>query len=136
MDELIARIWHDLGGRVGGPLTFRLIIQPLVAIFLAVRAGLKDGREDNPPYFWSILTNQDHRRELLRNGWKDVARLFVFAVLMDLIYQVIVFRWFYPFETLIVAVVLALVPYLVLRGLVTRLAQHRRNKPEPRNSAT
>ena len=136
MDEFIARIWHDLGGRVGGPLTFRLIIQPLVAIFLAVRAGLKDGREGNPPYFWSILTDPDHRHELLRNGWKDVARLFVFAVLMDLIYQVIVFRWFYPFETLIVAVVLALVPYLVLRGLVTRLAQHRRNKPEPRNSAT
>ena len=136
MDEYIARIWHDLGGRVGGPLTFRLIIQPLVAIFLAVRAGLKDSREGNPPYFWSILTDQDHRRELLRNGWKDVARLFGFAVLMDLIYQLIVFRWFYPLETLIVAVVLALVPYLVLRGLVTRLAQHRRNKPEPRKSAT
>ena len=136
MDELIARIWHDLGGRVGGPLTFRLIIQPLVAIFLAVRAGLKDSREGNPPYFWSILNNQDHRRELLRNGWKDVARLFGFAVLMDLIYQLIVFRWFYPFETLIVAVVLALVPYLVLRGLVTRFAQHRRNKAVPRKSAT
>ena len=136
MDDLIARIWHDLGGRVGGPLTFRLIIQPLVAIFLAVRAGLKDSREGKPPYFWSILNNQDHRRELLRNGWKDVARLFGFAVLMDLIYQLIVFRWFYPFETLIVAVVLALVPYLVLRGLVTRFAQHRRNKPEPRKSAT
>ena len=136
MDEYIARIWHDLGGRVGGPLTFRLIIQPLVAIFLAVRAGLKDSREGNPPYFWSILTDHDHRRDLLRNGWKDVARLFGFAVLMDLIYQLIVFRWFYPLETLIVAVVLALVPYLVLRGLVTRLAQHRRNKPEPRKSAT
>ena len=136
MDESLARIWHDLGGRVGGPLTFRLIIQPLVAIFLAIRAGMKDSRADNPPYFWSILNRPDHRRELLRNGWKDVARLFVLAVLMDLIYQLIVFRWIYPFETLIVAVVLALVPYLVLRGLVTRLAQHRRNKPEPRNSAT
>jgi hypothetical protein len=136
MDELIARIWHDLGGRVGGPLTFRLIIQPLVAIFLAVRAGLKDSRKGNPPYFWSLLNDQGHRRERLRNGWKDVARLFVFAVLMDLIYQLIVFRWIYPFETLIVAVVLALVPYLVLRGLVTRLAQHRRTKPEPRKSAT
>jgi hypothetical protein len=89
---------------------------------------LKDSRAGNPPYFWTILSNPDQREQLLRNGWKDVARLFGFAVLMDLIYQVIVFRWFYPFETLIVAVVLALVPYLVLRGLVTRLAQHRRNK--------
>jgi hypothetical protein len=136
MEEFLTRIWHDLGGRVGGPLTFRLIIQPLVAIFLAVRHGLKDSREGKPPYFWSILNDQGHREELLENGWKDVARLFVFAVLMDLIYQLIVFRWFYPLETLIVAVVLALVPYLVLRGLVTRLARDRRNKPEPRKSAT
>ena len=135
MEEFLTRIWHDLGGRVGGPLTFRLLIQPLVAIFL-VRHGLKDSREGKPSYFWSILNDQGHREELLENGWKDVARLFVFAVVMDLLYQLIVFRWIYPLETLIVAVVFALVPYLVLRGLVTRLAQHRRNKAEPRKSAT
>jgi hypothetical protein len=41
MEQLLERIWHDLGGRVGGPLTFRLIIQPIVAIFLAVRAGFE-----------------------------------------------------------------------------------------------
>ena len=135
MGELLERIWHDLGGRVGGPLTFRLIIQPLVAVFLAVRAGLKDGREGSPAYFWSILTDEGHRRELLRNGWKDVARLFVLAVVMDLIYQLIVFRWIYPFESFIVAVVLALLPYLLIRGPVNRLVQHR-HKPSPRNSAT
>jgi hypothetical protein len=136
MEEFLTRIWHDLGGRVGGPLTFRLLIQPLVAVFLAVRHGLKDGREGNPPYFWSLLNDRRDRDQLLWNGWHDVARLFFVAVLMDLIYQLIVFRWFYPLETLIVAVVLALVPYLVLRGLVTRLAHYRRNKGEPRNSAT
>jgi len=45
------------------------------------------------------------------------------AVLMDLVYEWIVGRWFYPLETLIVAVVLAIVPYLVIRGPVNRIAR-------------
>jgi hypothetical protein len=133
MEEWLERIWHDLGGRVGGPLTFRLIIQPIVAVFLALRSDIKHGRGSST-YIWSILTDERHRRELLRDGWKDIARLFVLVVVMDLIYQVIVFRWIYPFESFIVAVVLAVLPYLVIRGPVNRLIQHWR-KPSPRNSA-
>ena len=45
------------------------------------------------------------------------------AVIMDLVYEGVVGRWFYPLETLIVAVVLAIVPYLVVRGPVNRIAR-------------
>jgi len=50
-------------------------------------------------------------------------RVFVVAVIMDLVYEGVVGRWFYPLETLIVAVVLAIVPYLVVRGPVNRIAR-------------
>ena len=46
MDDLLARVWENLVGRVGGPMTFRLILQPTMAVFLAIRAGLKDAREE------------------------------------------------------------------------------------------
>jgi hypothetical protein len=130
MEELIARGWEGLMDRVGGPMTFRLILQPIMATLLAVRAGLKDAREGRPPYLWTILTDPNQRVDLLREGWRSIGRVFVLAVLIDLIYEVVVDRLFYPLETLIVAVTLAVVPYLVLRGPVNRIARRWRRAPK------
>lgn len=109
--------------RVGGPMTFRLILQPLMATLLAVRAGLKDAREGRPPYLWTVLTDRSRRVDLLRDGWHSIARIFVLAVIMDFIYEFVMGRWFYPLETLTVAVVLAVLPYVLVRGPVNRIAR-------------
>ena len=122
MDDLLARIWENLGGRIGGPLSFRLILQPVVATVLAIRAGLQDAKTGRPAYLWTIVTDADSRRGLLREGWKAVAKVFVLAVIIDAVYQVIVVRWIYPFESLLVAFLLACVPYLVVRSPVNRIA--------------
>ena len=134
MEEFIMRVLTGLSDRVGGTMTFRIILQPLMASLLAVRAGLKDAREDRPPYLWTILTDATQRAPLLREGWKAIARVFVLAIVMDVIYQWIVQRWIYPGETLIVAVVLAVIPYLLLRGPINRLA--RRRQPGVTNRET
>jgi hypothetical protein len=123
MEEVIARVLENLHGRMGGPMWFRLILQPSVATFLAVKAGMADGRTGRPAYFWAILTDATNRMALLREGWKDVVKVFVLAVVLDAVYQFIVVRWFYPVETLIVAFVLACVPYLLIRGPVGRLTR-------------
>lgn len=123
MKDLLARLWMNLGDRVGGPMTFRIILQPTMAALLALRAGLKDAREGRPPYLWTVLTDASHRADLIRGGWKAVARVFFLAVIMDVIYQWIVARWIYPLEVLIVAVLLAVVPYLLIRGPVNRIAR-------------
>ena len=122
MEDVLARVWDNLGGRIGGPLTFRLILQPVMATILAVKAGLQDAREHRPPYFWAIVTSPNERRELLQQGWKAVAKIFVLAVAIDVAYQVIVFRWVYPGELLIIAFLLACAPYLLIRGPVNRIA--------------
>ena len=122
MDETLARIWENLAGRLGGPLTSRLILQPLVAAILALRAGLDDARLGRRAYFWTLL-GDPNRRDLVREGWTDVAKVFVLALGIDVVYQIIRLRWIYPGEALIVAVMLALVPYLVIRGFIKRLAR-------------
>jgi hypothetical protein len=43
MRYILAR-FYELGGRVGGPMTFRLVLQPTIATLVAVRAGLRDAR--------------------------------------------------------------------------------------------
>ena len=77
-------------GRIDGPLKFRLVLPPVMAVIFAVRDGLKDSREGGGPYFWAIFTEQARRSALIREGWQAVTKVFVFAVLMDLIYQYLI----------------------------------------------
>jgi hypothetical protein len=122
------RVIHNLVARLDGPLHFRLIVQPLMASTFAVIDGLRDAKMGKPAYFWAMLSNPEHRKELLKVGWKRVGKIFILAVILDFAYQIKVNHWIYPGETLIVATVLAIVPYLILRGPINRLVQLLRNK--------
>jgi hypothetical protein len=126
MDEILTRFFENLVGRVHGPMHFRMIFQPLMAVIFAIRDGRKDAREGRLPYFWALFTERGHRLDLLRQGWKSVGKIFVAAVILDAVYQFITVRWFYPGEAVATAVVLAIVPYLLLRGLVNRLSGRKR----------
>jgi hypothetical protein len=107
-------------------MQFRLVLQPLTSIFFAVRAGLRDAKAGRPPYLRAILTLPGQRRELLREGWKDVAKIFIIAVIIDVVYQIVAQRWIYPGEALLVAAILAFVPYVLLREL-TAIARRKRS---------
>ena len=121
MDEVLTRFIEHIVGRVHGPMNFRLLLQPLMAIIFAVRDGLKDARAGKPAYAWAMFTNADCRRDMLREGWKSVGKVFIIALVLDAVYQLITVKWFYPLEALVVACILALVPYLLLRGPVNRV---------------
>ena len=121
MREILERVWENLIGRSTGPMNFRLIIQPTVAIILAVRAGLADARLGRPAFLWAAVTNPSYRPELLREGWKDIGKVFLFAVILDTIYQLIVQSGVYLGEVVIVATILAIIPYVLVRGPVTRI---------------
>ena len=133
MRDMLMRILVNVTDRIGGPMTFRIVLQPIMAALLAIRAGVKDARAGRPPYFWTILTDPSQRADLVREGWKSVARVFFLAIIMDVIYQVIVLRWVYPFEVILVAILLAVVPYLLIRGPVNRLAKRLLRKREATN---
>jgi hypothetical protein len=126
VEDTFVRGWDDLIARDDGPLQFRLILQPTVAVLLAIRAGWRDAREGRPLYFWTVVGNATQRRLLLRQGWRDVGKLFLVAIVLDVIYQILVMHWLYPGEALIVAMVLAIIPYLVVRGLANRIGSHLR----------
>jgi len=128
MRDMILRALTNLAARVGGPMTFRIILQPLMASFFAFRDGLKDAREHRPPYLWTLITDPSQRVDLVRQGWAAVGRVFILAIVMDVIYQLIVEGWIYPGETLTVSILLAVVPYLLLRGPVNRIMRSRQSE--------
>src|SRR5215467_3998380 len=84
--------YNGLIDRLDGPLHFRFFAQPAMAAFLAIREGVKDAREDKAAYFWAILSGVGSRVYLLRSGLKSVGKVIVFAVVLDMIYQLIAFR--------------------------------------------
>jgi hypothetical protein len=120
--DFLARVCEMLAGRGTGPMKLRLMIQPTVAAIFAIRAGLRDAREGRRPYFfWSAFTKSARGRELFQRAWRDVGKVFIGAVALDVIYELIVYRWVYPMQALLVATILAIVPYLLICGPVTRV---------------
>jgi hypothetical protein len=77
------------------------------------------------PYSWAVLSKPRERILRLREGLNTTARIILLGLAMDAIYQIIVLKRFYPFEALIIALLLAFVPYLRIRGPAARLARWR-----------
>lgn len=122
--------WEQMVGRMDGPMYFRFILQPIMAILMAVKAGLADARAGLPPFGWAVLSDAQARPQLLRAGFKDVAKIFVLAMVLDVAYGFMVLKSFHPVQSLIVASLLALVPYALMRGPVTRVARLRKLEPK------
>ena len=118
--KVVDEFWHDLVERPDGPMRFRFVLQPLMAAIVAIRDGLKDARSGRSPYFATVLGNPRERAGRLREGLNATARIIALGLVMDVIYQAIVF---YPDQALVVALVLAFVPYVIIRGVTARISR-------------
>ena len=123
--DTLQRLWHNLIERSDAPMRFRFVLQPLMAAAFAIRDGLRDARAGRAPFFTTILWRPPERADRLREALNATARIILLGLLMDLIYQILVFRRFFPNEAVIVALLLGFVPYAVVRGLATRAAIRR-----------
>ena len=121
--DMIAQGWENFTARGSGPMNLRLIMQPAIASLLAIRAGWKDAKAGRPAFLWEAVTNPAARTELLRSGWKDMSKAFLIAVVLDAVYQIIVFKRISVIGMLFTATLLALLPYSALRGPVNRIAR-------------
>ena len=121
--EVLTRIWHNMFDRPGGPFVFRFVLQPVMASIAALRDGLHDARTGRAPFLWTVLTDPARRRGRLDEALIATSRIVLLGLAIDMVYQFIEFDTFHPAEAVIIALLLAFVPYLVLRGLVTRIAR-------------
>jgi hypothetical protein len=123
--EVRHRVWQQLIDRPTGPMAFRFVLQPVMAAIAALRDGVKDAKSGRSPYFWTLLANPLERFGRLNEGLISTARIILLGLCMDVIYQLIVLKTFYPGEAVIVAAALAFVPYVLLRGPIARIARWR-----------
>jgi hypothetical protein len=123
MMDYLSGFWQEIVSRLDGPMSLRFYLQPTTSTIYAIVSGIKDAREGKPPYFWTLSTDPSHRVDMLLDGWKSVRNVFLLAIGMDLVYQITVLKGFRPVQAILISVVLALVPYLIIRGQVDRLAR-------------
>ena len=117
--------------RLHGPLRFRFFLQPALALFFAFRDGRRDAREGRPPYFWALFTDAPNRGKMLQSGWKSIGKVFVVATIFDFIFQYLALHRLNLRGALLAGSILALLPYLLLRGPVNRLSRPGAGGPKP-----
>jgi len=118
----------DFIARFDGPLHFRLIAQPLMAVCLAARDGRRDALEGRGAYLWKFVNKPEHRRYLLESGVKGISKVFVLAFVLDVVYQFVEWRGLKPLQAFLTATVLAVIPYVLLRGPINRLMRISRTR--------
>lgn len=121
--DLAIRFWDDIIARPSGPMAFRLVLQPVMASILAIRDGIKDAHLERTPYFWTIVNDPSRRKKRIIEGFRAISRVLILAAAMDVLYQFIELGGFRPIETVFIALVLAFLPYMIVRGPATRIAR-------------
>lgn len=136
MEDLLTRVWENLISRTEGPMSLRFFLQPTMSLIFAIRAGLKDAQNGTVPYLWRFFFSKGKRGDIAYEGWKDFGKIFIVGIVLDIAYQLIVVfklkteEYFYPLESIIVAICLAIFPYLLFRGPVSRvLSLLKKTKP-------
>lgn len=124
MEEFWQRFIQAFGSRMEGPFSFRMIIQPLMAVIFAIIDGLKDAKWGKPAYLWAVASSSEHRRDLLKDGWKHFGKIFILAIMLDVLYQLKVHGTINSWVGIIIAaLILAVLPYMLLRGPINRIAR-------------
>jgi hypothetical protein len=115
--EVLERLWRNLLDAPSGPMSFRFILQPLMSAIVANHDSVKDART------WTVAGNPRERMGRLREGLIATARIILLGMAMDVIYQFLVFKTFYPAQALLIALLLAFIPYLLIRGPATLIVR-------------
>lgn len=111
--------------RLTGPMHFRLIMQPLVAIGLGIRDGLRDAKAGRQPFLLDLIVRPEGRVRQLKRALASVGTGVLIAIILDLVIQYVMFKTIRPGAAIFVGIVLMAIPYSLARGLANRFATAR-----------
>jgi len=123
MDFFPMSFTEGLEARMSGPGKFRFILQPVMSIGLGIRDGIADAKQGNPPYFIRILFKSENKLIALKSGLKNAAFPLGLGVVLDLIFQWLIFHFLYVIPALLAGTILVALPYSLARGLSNRVAR-------------
>jgi hypothetical protein len=124
---LFDAIGADLGGRgiFGGSFQLRLIAQPLAAMLLGLRFGIRDAKQGRAPILKAVAETKGERASLLARAARDAIVPLGLALVLDSILQHMINGRIRPLAAVIVGGLLVFLPFLIVRALTNRIWTHR-----------
>lgn len=119
-------IGRDLSGRgiLGGSFQLRLILQPLIAMLLGIRFGIRDAKAGKAPFFQQLAHSPGGRGAILKEAAHDALLPLCVALLLDSILQHMINGRVRPLAALVVGGLLVFIPFLIVRALANRIWSH------------
>ncbi len=122
---LTQRFFEDMFARLSGVGRLRFILQPVAALLVGTRDGIKDSRGGCPPFLAGLVSHRALRTELIRSAFASVRDLVAIAIILDVISQFLIFQEVHPGAALVLGPLLITVPYSISRALANRIARRR-----------
>jgi hypothetical protein len=120
MQEFMRQGWDRVLARLVGPLHFRFLLQPLIAVLLGIRDGLRDARAGEPPYLLGLISERERRRERIAELWRSLRIGLLLAIVLDAVVQYLLFRSIRIVGAILVGTLLMALPYSLARALTNR----------------
>jgi len=114
--------------RLTGPMHLRFILQPVMAIILGVRDGVRDAKAGNPAFLWD-LTQSSGRKRHVKDAFERLLIPFIVAIVLDGIVQYLLFHKVRILGAVVLGVTIMGVPYSLARGLTNRIFSAHRHAP-------
>lgn len=115
----------ELVERFNGPMSARLLIQPAIACFFAVRDGVRDARDGAPPYLYALAFRSGERRARISGAWASAGKVAIMAFVLDCVFQYVADGAVRVIEAVFMAFLLCALPYTLLRGPASRVMRRR-----------
>ena len=112
-----------------GPGNLRFVVQPLIAILLAIRDGRNDAKAGTPAYLSELVSGSGPRGATLKGGIKAILMPFSVAVILDSILQIVIFDVWRLQWALVSGLCLVGIPYVLVRSITHSLISRIRPLP-------
>ena len=121
--------WQGIVESLSGKGQFRLILQPLMAVWLGIRLGVVDAKAGVEPFGARLFKDKLPHWEVFKQSLSDAAMPLMFAVLMDAIFQYLTLGRVRLLPALIVGGLLVWIPFGFARGFTNRFWRRQHREP-------
>jgi hypothetical protein len=121
MSTFLDKILEGIVARVVGPMSFRFMLQPLVALLLGIRDGRMDAKAGTPAFIVDLVHNPENRKKNFASAAKSLMKPVIVGTVIDLIAQYLIFQHVRLIPAAIVGVLVMAIPYSLARGISNRI---------------
>lgn len=121
-------ITYGIDARITGPMGFRFIFQPLIAVFLGIRDGISDAKAGRPPFLIGLIFKVESRKHLFNSACKALFIPVIFGSVFDAIAQWLLFSRVRPVPAILVGIFITAIPYSCARGWTNRITRYLKKK--------